>query len=176
MSAGDSGAATRPFTAFNFEVVITVGDDQKPLCECAFSSVDGLELSTDLTSIREGGHNNRQLHLGGALKPGTLVLKRGMTSSFDLWTWFERAHTDGERHLRAKVTVSMLGARQDAVQARFVLDRCLPTKLRVPGLDAATGQLAIEELTVAYETLRLERPTPSDAGGVPTAPGGGGAR
>ena len=39
-----------------------------------------------------------------------------------------------------------------------MLDRCLPLKLKVPAFDAATGQLAVEELQVAYETIRLRKP------------------
>lgn len=156
-----------PFVAFNFRVVISVGDAEQPLCECGFSAVDGLELSVDNTTIREGGDNGRRVHLGGGLTMGTLTLKRGMTSSFDLWTWFERVNTDGERHLRATIQVVMLGADRVTERATFVLDRCLPTKLRVPGLDALTGQLAIEELSIAYETMRLER--------TPAATRGGGA-
>lgn len=154
----------QPFTAFNFLVVITVGEEA-PLCECGFSAVDGLELSVDSTTIREGGDNGRQIHLGGSVNTGTLSLKRGMTQSFDLWTWFERVQDDRERHLRATIRVVMLAADRTTPQASFVLDRCLPTKLRVPGLDAATGQLAIEELTVAYETMRLERLSPAAAAG-----------
>lgn len=148
------------FNTFNFSVVITL-DGDGPLCECGFSAVDGLELTVDNKTIRSGGDNGRQIHLGGPVTNGTLTLKRGMTSSFDLWDWFEQVNLDHQRHLRATVQVVMLAVDRTSEQASFVLDRCLPTKLRVPGLDAATGQLAIEELTIAYETMRLERPSSS---------------
>lgn len=147
------------FVGFNFDVVITVGDDTAPLCHCGFAQVDGLELSIDNKTIRSGGDNGREIHLGGPVTNGTLTLKRGMTSSFDLWTWFERVNLDNERHLRARVEVVMLGASRSVENAAFVLDRCLPTKLRIPGLEAKTGEVAIEELTVAYESLRLATPT-----------------
>lgn len=145
-----------PFVAFNFRVVVSLDGEERPLCECAFSAVDGLELSVDNTTIREGGDNGRRRHLGGSLTMGTLTLKRGMTSSFDLWTWFERVNRDDERHLRATIRVVVLAADRVTESATFVLDRCLPTKLRIPGLDAATGQVAIEELSIAYETMQLE--------------------
>jgi phage tail-like protein len=40
-------------------------------------------------------------------------------------------------------------------RVRFRLERCLPVKLKAPALNAKDGQIAIEELQIAYETMRL---------------------
>jgi phage tail-like protein len=152
------------FTAFNYQVVITLDDAAAPLCEAAFSQVDGLELTAGTKTIRAGGDNGRQIHLAAPVGNGTLSLKRGMSPTFDLWEWFERVHLDEERHLRATTEVVMLAADGVHEQVAFRLERCLPTKLRVPGLDAVNGQLAIEELSVAYESLRLRRPAATGGG------------
>ena len=40
-------------------------------------------------------------------------------------------------------------------QATFALERCLPLKVKAPPLNAREGNVAIEELQVAYESLRL---------------------
>ncbi|WP_110240079.1 phage tail protein [Nocardioides gilvus] len=146
------------FTAFNFSVLITLEGESAPLCEGGFSACDGLEVTLANKTIRAGGDNGRMIHLGGIVNNGTLTLKRGMTSSFDLWDWFERVTLDEERGLRATCQVVSLAADRRSEQATFVLERCLPTKLKVPALDAATGQLAVEELQVAYETIRLRKP------------------
>jgi len=145
------------FQAFNFLVRITL-DGGAPLCESGFSQCDGLEVSIENKTIRAGGDNGRRIHLGGPVQNGTLTLKRGMTDGFDLWDWFERVNLDHERDLRAACEVVMLAADGRTERATFVLDRCLPVKLKVPGLDAVSGQLAIEELQVAYETIRLRKP------------------
>ena len=80
-----------PFTAFNFRVSIALGDQSTdPLCDAAFSECGGLEVVTEVKTIREGGNNNRPVHLTGPVSYGTLSLKRGMTSSFDLWDWVDR--------------------------------------------------------------------------------------
>lgn len=152
------------FTAFNFHVDIRVDGDDDFHCESGFSTCDGLEMSATNKSIRSGGDNWRTMHLGGPVSTGTLVLKRGMTSSFDLWRWFEKVHSDGHRHLRATIEVTSLGSRPAAEQATWILDRCLPVRLRVPGFDAAAGQLAIEELQAAYETIRLRIPEGTNNG------------
>ena len=46
--------------------------------------------------------------------------------------------------------------------ARWVFDRGLPSKVTGPSLNAKTGEIAIEELHIVHEGLRLARP----AGGV----------
>ena len=146
------------FTAFNFTVLITLEGESNPLCEGGFSACDGLEVSVSNKTIRSGGDNGRVVHLGGVVNNGTLSLKRGMTESFDLWDWFERVNVDEERSLRATCLVVSMAADRTTEQATFVLERCLPVKLKIPALDAATGPLAVEELQIAYETIRLRKP------------------
>jgi phage tail-like protein len=146
-----------PFTAFNFKVLITL-DGGEPLCDGAFSQVEGLDMSIDVKTIRQGGDNGREIHLAGPLTNSKLTLKRGMTTSFDLWDWFDRVTVDNQRHLRATAIVVMLHSNGQTEQATFVLSRCLPVKLRAPSLAAVDGQVAIEELQLAYESLRLRKP------------------
>jgi hypothetical protein len=40
-----------------------------------------------------------------------------------------------------------------------VLSRCLPIKLKAPALNAKDGMVAVEELQLAYESLRLKQPS-----------------
>jgi len=44
-----------------------------------------------------------------------------------------------------------------AERARFVLDRCIPMKLKAPALNAKDGAVAIEELQLAYERITVKR-------------------
>ncbi|RZL85289.1 MAG: phage tail protein [Rhodococcus sp. (in: high G+C Gram-positive bacteria)] len=135
-----------------------------PLCDASFSECGGLEVATEVKTIREGGNNNRPIHLAGPVSYGTLSLKRGMTASFDLWDWVDRVTRDGERHLRATCEVEMLGADRSAPVATFVLTGCLPAKLKAPALNAQTGLVAIEEMEIAYEMLTLEKPSGGGGG------------
>jgi phage tail-like protein len=95
---------------------------------------------------------------------GQLALKRGMTSSFDLWDWFDRVQLDDERHLRAGCEVEMLATDRATPVATFVLFRCLPVKLKAPSLQAKEGTVAIEELEIAYELLTLRKPQRAEGG------------
>jgi phage tail-like protein len=146
-----------PFVAFNFAVEITRDDDGKPLASAAFAECDGLEMNMEVKTIREGGVNDRQIRLNGPVAYGQLSLKRGMTENFDLWTWF--ADSVNEPRLRASATVVLLAADGVTVRASFDLSRCVPVKLKAPALNAKDGQIAIEELQVAYETLKFKAPT-----------------
>ncbi len=149
-----------PFTAFNFAVEIQLPDVEgvsQPLCRGAFSECDGLEISFDIKTIREGGNNGRQIRLAGPSTMGTLSLKRGMTRAFDLWTWVKNVQQNPA--LRADAVVVIFDSEQNNqsdVQARFVLSRCLPVKIKAPALNAKDGLIAVEELQVAYESLTMD--------------------
>jgi phage tail-like protein len=145
-----------PFTAFNFSVEINVPDVSPQICKAAFSECDGLEMTMDVKTIREGGNNGKQIRLTGPMNFGQLTLKRGMTSSFDLWTWVEMVLFNPA--LRADAEVVLFAGDRKTERARFVLSRCVPVKLKAPALNAKDGTIAIEELQLAYESLTLKRP------------------
>jgi phage tail-like protein len=151
-----------PFTAFNFAVEINVPGIAPKVYNAAFSECDGLEMTMEVKTIREGGNNGRQIRLTGPLNYGQLTLKRGMTAAFDLWEWFSQMLTNPA--LRADAEVVLLAADGTTERARFVLTRCLPTKLKAPALNAKDGMVAIEELQLAYESLTLRPPGGQGAG------------
>lgn len=144
-----------PFTAFNFAVEIVRADGAAPLVSAAFAECDGLELSMEVKTIREGGANDRQIRLAGPANVGQLTLKRGMTAdSLDLWQWMSDSLADPS--LRAEAEVVLL-APDGSERMRFVLSRCLPVKVKAPPLNAKDGAIAIEELQIAYERIGVKR-------------------
>lgn len=146
-------ASVRPFTAFNFSVEINRGTDGSHLVNAEFSECDGLEMSMEVKTIREGGASDRQIRLNGPVNYSQLTLKRGMTGDFGLWTWFQDSVHDPR--LRADAEVVLLAADGNTERARFQLSRCVPVKLKAPALNAKDGQIAVEELQIAYETMQL---------------------
>ena len=142
----------RPFITFNFKVLIEA-EPGKVLCDAEFSDCDGLEINMEPKTIREGGNNGRQIHLAGPVSYGQLSLKRGMTADFALWRWFEQVQRD--RTLRASGRILMLASDRSRADVRFDLTGCLPVKLKAPTLSAKDGEIAIEEMQIAYEPLHL---------------------
>jgi phage tail-like protein len=146
----------RPFIAFNFAVEINVPGVSPKVCSAAFAECDGLEMTMDVKTIREGGNNGRQIRLTGPINVGVLTLKRGLTRSFDMWNWMTRLQT--EPGLRGDAEVVMFAADGRTERARFILSRCLLSKLKAPPLNAKDGGVAIEEMQIAYESLALKQP------------------
>jgi phage tail-like protein len=151
-----------PFTAFNFSVEINVPFLGPTLCNAAFAECDGLDMTMDVKSIREGGNNTRQIKLVGAVNYGQLTLKRGMTNNFDLWDWFDAQQHGSPAQLRSDlrgdVDVVMLAADHKKELVRFILKKCLLTKLKAPALNAKDGMVAVEEMQITYESMTLKRP------------------
>ncbi len=146
-----------PFTAFNFAVEISVPGVSSKVCSAAFSECDGLDMTMEVKTIREGGNSSTQYRLAGPVAYGQLNLKRGMTGTFDLWDWFNA--TLNNARLRADAEVVIFAGDGRTERARFILTRCLPVKVKAPSLNAKDGMIAIEELQIAYESMRLKRPS-----------------
>jgi phage tail-like protein len=147
-----------PFTTFNFRIDITYGGAASPVCAGEFAECDGLEMSIEPKTIREGGNNSRPIHFVGPVSYGQLTLKRGMTTDFGLWEWFEKVQQTKGLGIRATAVIAIQSATAAAPEARtdrvaFKLTGCMPVKLKAPGLNAKDGLVAIEEMQVAYETL-----------------------
>lgn len=152
-----------PFIAFNFRVEIRVPDLQDALiCDAAFAECEGLEMTMDAKTIREGGNNTAQILMIGPVSYGAVTLRRGMTSTFDLWDWFDAQQRGTAKQLRSGLRgdaeVVILGEDGAAERVRFLLKKCLLTKLKAPVLNAKDGTIAIEELQLAFESMSLKRP------------------
>jgi phage tail-like protein len=156
MANPSDDAARLPFIAFNFAVEINVPGTSKQICNAAFAECDGLEMTMDVKTVREGGNNGRQIRLTGPMSVGLLTLRRGMTTTFDLWDWMSRMQK--EPGLRADAEVVMFAADGHTECARFILSRCVPAKVKAPPLNAKDGMVAIEEFQLAYESVTLKRP------------------
>ena len=155
--------SAEPFTAFAFAVELRLPGSDQPLCEAAFCACDGLELRREIIRARDGGDPTNVRLLPGAESFGNVILRRGMTSSFDLWDWWERVR--GGLAGRATCDIVVLSADLAQERVRFRLHRCLPVKITGPALNATGNEIAIESLELACEGIDIVRPgdKPSDA-------------
>jgi phage tail-like protein len=166
MATDDSpDKSTYPFTSFNFLVSLTLADPTKlgvltPLCNGEFTECDGLEMTVEPKTVREGGNNTRQIHLVGPVTYGNLTLKRGMTRNQDLWKWFNAAVASpaapsGQRGLLAGAEIVMADSSSQG-SVRYQLYDCLPIKLKASPLHAKDGLVAIEEMQIAYSYFTIK--------------------
>jgi phage tail-like protein len=130
------------------------------LADGSFQECSGLEVEMDVQEYLEGGRNDGVIRRVGRAKYQNLVLKRGMfypdsgQVNRDLWEWLQSIVAGRRPVPRYDGVVEVLGV-GDEVVATWVFDRGLPVRLRGPELNAKTGEIAIEELHIAHEGLRL---------------------
>jgi phage tail-like protein len=136
------------------------GGTGEPLGDGGFQECTGLEVEMDVQEYLEGGRNEGVIRRVGRAKYQPLVLKRGMffpeggSVNRDLWEWIQGIVAGVRPVPRYDGLVEVMSVGDD-VAARWEFDRGLPTKIRGPELNAKTGEIAIEELTIAHEGLRL---------------------
>ena len=131
------------------------------LTDGAFQEVSGLEVELEITDHQEGGRNDGVIRRVGRAKYVPLVLKRGMFHSpqgrldKSLWTWLQSIASGTRPIPRYDGIVEVFGRNQNEVVATWQFERGVPARVRGPELNARTGEIAIEELHIAHEGLRL---------------------
>lgn len=136
----------------------------------AFSDCTGLDIEMDIQEYLEGGRNNGVIRRAGRAKFQPLVLKRGMfyestgsaKANAQLWQWMQSI-INGERPIPRYDGIIYVKSADDQVRATWVFERGLPAKIKGPELNGKTGEIAIEELTIAHEGLRLLMPDGNSA-------------
>ena len=148
---------------FNFRISLNRagGGDPPTLGNGGFQECSGLDIEMDVQELQEGGRNNGVVRRVGRGKYGPIVLKRGMLFPEqgkvynELWNWLQGV-LDGVRPVtRFDGVIEMLAANGKTNVATWTFDRGLPQKIAGPQFNAKTGEIAIEELTIAHEGLRL---------------------
>lgn len=138
-----------------------------PIGNGAFSDCTGLEATMEPKVIKSGGANYGPAQRAGPVTFATVVLKRGMTSTRELWNWFYRVNEKGKYALRMDVTIQLAGHDGDfSKPARtFQLTRALPIKFKAADLNARGQEIGIEELHLAHEGLSFIQPAAPGPGG-----------
>jgi len=128
----------------------------------AFQDCTGLEIEMEVKEHLEGGRNDGVIKQAGRAKYSPIVLKRGMFHSEggklndELWGWFQGVISGVRPIVRYDGIIEVMSEAENVV-ATWGFIRGLPTKIRGPELNGKTGEIAIEELHIAHEGLRLER-------------------
>lgn len=156
-----------PFSLFRFHVefkrveVNTLEEsDEVGLCQGAFSDCTGLEATMEPKVIKAGGANYGAFQRVGPVTFGTVVLKRGITTSRDLWKWFSHVTEKAKSAYRLNVRITVDAAGDAGPEPAFIvrLSRALPVKLKIGDLSGKASEIGIEELHLAHEGLSLEAP------------------
>jgi phage tail-like protein len=163
MMATDANIAENqlaPLHVFRFDVTFrrdapfaAPNNDAVPLCSGAFAECTGLEATMEPKVIKVGGQNYGPAQRVGQVSFATVILKRGMTTTRDLWKWFQLVAGGAYAYrLSAEITMQDLEGRPVLT---WKLARALPIKFKAADLNARGTEVGIEELHLAHEGLSL---------------------
>ena len=149
-----------PFHLFRFHVEFRrEEDDDIQIAHGAFSECTGLEATVEAKVIKAGGVNYGAYQRAGRVSFATVVLKRGITPTRDLWSWFSHVNERGMYAFRLDVKILVYDEVADpalAPRLTVQLFRALPIKFKSGDLNARATDVGIEELHLAHEGLTFE--------------------
>jgi len=144
----------RPYPQFNFLVDLGTGETDGP--RAGFSECSGIGMSVDVIEYRNGNDRENDVRkLTGLARYPDVTLKRGIIGSLDLYEWLNDIR-DGNASAVRNVTVQLMDEAHTAVVLTWRLQRARIVKYTSEPLNAKGCDVAIEELTLAYERLEME--------------------
>lgn len=119
----------------------------------SFSECSGLDVQIEKETYFEGGVNNQQRIFLKQTKFGDVTLKRGITDDITFWEWLKKMLSPAKKE-RRNITILVFNQAGETMQA-WTLVGALPVGWKTPSLQANSSTVAIEELTLAYEGLKV---------------------
>lgn len=145
----------RPYSQFNFLVDLGTGDTETP--QAGFQEVSGLGLEFTPAEYRNGNEaSNAPRKINGMFKIPDVTLKRGVIGATDLYEWLEQIRTGQQQDSLRTVRIQLLSEDRTETAATWVLDGARPMKYTGPSLNGKGNEVAVEELVLACENLRME--------------------
>src|SRR5262245_39507323 len=158
-----------PIPLFRFHVEFRRQGSDIELAHGAFSECSGFEATMEPKIIKAGGANYGAFQRAGRVTFATVILKRGITTSRDIWKWFSHVNEKGKYAFRLDVKIMVFGemempqppgneAAQSSTASRLTI-RLLPArpiKFKSGDLNAKANEVGIEELHLAHEGLMVE--------------------
>ncbi len=130
--------------------------------EVHFQECVGLDAYIQVEEVAQGGKNDGNVKLPGQARFSNLVFKRGLTKSTKFFEWVNKCISAGGNEApkieRCSGKVSLLN-RDGSPMLTWNFTKAWPCRYEGPGLDTASGRLALETLELAHEGLTLEAGT-----------------
>ncbi|HKV88847.1 MAG TPA: phage tail protein [Candidatus Dormibacteraeota bacterium] len=140
------GVRVDPYRAYNFKLEIG------GITEGHFTACSGLGVRVAAIKYREGGSKGSVLNVPGLAEYADITLSYGLTSSRQLWDWM-MASVDGKVQ-RKNVSILLLDADGVTEVTRWDLVAAWPSAWHGAPLDTMAREVAIESLTLVFESLQ----------------------
>ncbi|WP_373527547.1 phage tail protein [Nostoc sp.] len=126
----------------------------------SFAECTGLSVQIKKNIFQEGGVNDQQRIYLGHTEFADITLKRGFTDHPGFWNWMNAVFDEQEKKNKYRRNVNILIFNQGGeTMMSWTLIGAIPITWKTPALQADGKAVAIEELTLAYEGLKVARAT-----------------
>ena len=144
----------RPYLQFNF--LVDLGDGNTDCPQAGFQECGEIGMSVDVIEYRNGNSKENSVQkLTGLNKATDVTLKRGIIGSLNLYEWLDEIR-NGDQTAYRTVTIRLQNEDHTQVVQTWKLLRARIVKHVSGPFDAKGCDVAMEELTLAYERLELE--------------------
>lgn len=140
-----SATYVEPFRAYHFSLEIE-GVTAAQFVECS-----GLSARVERIAYRSGGEGQTVHQLVGNVDYAPMMLRYGVTADAALWQWMQQSLRG--QVVRKAISVVYLATDGQAEQGRYNLYEAWPCEWRAAPLDSMAREVAIETLSITYESL-----------------------
>jgi phage tail-like protein len=144
----------RPYVQFNFLVDLGTGDTEGP--EAGFQECSNIGMEVTVAEYRNGNDKENSVRkITGLNKVSDVTLKRGVIGSLALYQWLNDIRNGNQNALRT-VRISLMSEDHTSVVMTWTLLRARIIKHVSGPFNAKGSDVAMEEITLAYERLEIE--------------------
>lgn len=144
----------RPYVQFNFLVDLGDGNTDGP--QAGFQECSNIGMEVTVAEYRNGNEKENSVRkITGLNKSTDVTLKRGVIGSLNLYQWLDDIRNGNQNALR-NVVVQLQNEDHTAVAQTWKLMRARIIKHISGPMNAKGTDVAMEELTLAYERLEME--------------------
>jgi phage tail-like protein len=119
-----------------------------------FTEVSGLGSEHEIIEHKVVNEKGQEvvMKIPGRLKWENITLKRGITSSMDIWDWRKQVEDGDVQGARKNGSIVMYDQSYSQV-ARWNFANAWPSKITGPSLNAQNNEFGIEEMVIVHEGI-----------------------
>ena len=144
----------KPYVQFNFLVNLGDGNTEGP--EAGFQECSNIGMEVTVSEYRRGNDKENSVRkITGLNKATDVTLKRGVIGSLNLYNWLNDIRNGNQNAERTVIIQLQNEDHTDVVQTWKLLRARIIKHVSGP-MNARGTDVAMEELTLAYERLEME--------------------
>ncbi|RAX01777.1 MULTISPECIES: phage tail protein [unclassified Photorhabdus] len=139
-------AVDYPIPVYRF--VVSIGDEQIP-----FTSVSGLDISHDVIEYKDGIGNYYKMP--GQRQSINITLRKGIFSGdTKLFDWINSIQLNQVE--KKDIAISLTNDAGTEILMSWNVANAFPTSLTSPAFDAASNEIAIQEITLTADRVTIQ--------------------